>query len=103
MAPDRPPNSQDALVTPLHRVFMAQEPPEDAERSLAHFERHGSGDVDFPLANGASLPKGCPAGLCLRDDQEIIDDFIDRVLCKTQNLHEKQYVAALSTSPGLKR
>ncbi|KAI5813507.1 hypothetical protein BZA77DRAFT_389771 [Pyronema omphalodes] len=80
-----------ALVTPLHRVFILHEQPkyEGWRNDLNYFERHGSQKVILPLKQNERLPKGCPASLCYSASQEVIDEFIDRVLCYTQVLHEK--------------
>ena len=53
------------------------------------FERAGSENVKLPLKSIDRLPKGCPASLCFSQSQDVIDEFIDRVLCSTQVLHEK--------------
>jgi len=80
-----------ALVTPLHRVFIMHELPKHKEwkHELAYFERDGSENVKLPLKPNERLPKGCPASLCFSSSQETIDEFIDRVLCSTQVMHEK--------------
>jgi len=79
------------LVTPLHRVFIMHEPPKHKEwkQELAYFEREGSENVKLPLKSNERLPKGCPAALCFSASQEMVDEFIDRVLCSTQVMHEK--------------
>ena len=80
-----------ALVTPLHRVFIMHEQPNHKElrAELSVFERAGSENVKLPLKSIDRLPKGCPASLCFSQSQDVIDEFIDRVLCSTQVLHEK--------------
>ena len=82
---------QMTLITALHRVFIPHPTPthKDWKQELAYFERAGSESVKLPLKQNDRLPKGCPASLCYSSSQDSIDEFIDRVLCSTQVLHEK--------------